>query len=437
MLYPPGEELGPFDGVRIRQFTTVPEVRPLRYPTAPSFFTGVDTLHHIRIACHEIAHLMGTMDLYDMDAKYDTATFAHPNDANDHPVNDWCLMGYYGYGLLSIGSEIPSHLCGWSKMRVGWISPTVLADGFSGPVILYNIETRKDSSLYKLPIDPAHGEYFLLEYRNPRSSGKFDKFDSDFSVYFYPRLAFGADSLDRGLLITHIYDSLGGGNDGTPTYPHYRVAVEDAGYNPAHDYTTNPGGDVSDSAEWWYPYETQKAALFTSEVPGKELFSPTTYPNSDGYGGPSGITVRVDSIVGEKLYAYVINPTAYDTDGDGIPTLLDNCPAVSNPDQKDTDADGVGDLCDNCPLTYNPDQLDSNGNGWGDLCDFRCGDANNDDMVNVGDAVFLINYVFKNGISPHFPGAANVNGDANINVGDVIYIINYVFKAGPVPSCPR
>src|SRR5206468_4995302 len=34
-----------------------------------------------------------------------------------------------------------------------------------------------------------------------------------------------------------------------------------------------------------------------------------------------------------------------DTDGDGIPNLIDNCPFVSNPDQKDSKGDGVGDAC--------------------------------------------------------------------------------------------
>ncbi len=35
-----------------------------------------------------------------------------------------------------------------------------------------------------------------------------------------------------------------------------------------------------------------------------------------------------------------------DTDGDGIPDRLDNCPAVPNPRQDDRDLDGYGDACD-------------------------------------------------------------------------------------------
>ncbi|MCP4567496.1 MAG: hypothetical protein GY841_07950 [FCB group bacterium] len=61
------------------------------------------------------------------------------------------------------------------------------------------------------------------------------------------------------------------------------------------------------------------------------------------------------------------------------------------------------------------------------------GDANRDEALNVGDAVFLINYVFKNGPAPEPLEAGEANCDLAINVGDAVYMINYVFKSGPVP----
>ncbi|MEE9443059.1 MAG: M1 family aminopeptidase [candidate division Zixibacteria bacterium] len=62
------------------------------------------------------------------------------------------------------------------------------------------------------------------------------------------------------------------------------------------------------------------------------------------------------------------------------------------------------------------------------------GDANNDESVNIGDAVFLINIVFKGGPAPQIPNAADANADCSVNVGDAVYIVNHVFRDGPGPQ---
>jgi len=68
-----------------------------------------------------------------------------------------------------------------------------------------------------------------------------------------------------------------------------------------------------------------------------------------------------------------------------------------------------------------------------------CGDANGDGQVNVGDAVYVIAYVFKGGPAPNPVCAGDANHDGQCNVGDAVYLIAYVFKGGPPPvagCCP-
>ncbi|MEE9441918.1 MAG: dockerin type I domain-containing protein [candidate division Zixibacteria bacterium] len=63
------------------------------------------------------------------------------------------------------------------------------------------------------------------------------------------------------------------------------------------------------------------------------------------------------------------------------------------------------------------------------------GDANSDGNHDIGDAVYIINHVFKNGPAPvPYDG---LNGDANcdckVDVGDAVYMIAHIFKDGPGP----
>ena len=64
------------------------------------------------------------------------------------------------------------------------------------------------------------------------------------------------------------------------------------------------------------------------------------------------------------------------------------------------------------------------------------GDSNGDASINVADAVFLINYVFKGGPEPDTLEGGNASCDDAVNVADAVYLINHVFKGGPAPQCP-
>jgi len=61
------------------------------------------------------------------------------------------------------------------------------------------------------------------------------------------------------------------------------------------------------------------------------------------------------------------------------------------------------------------------------------GDVNGDADVNVADAVYLINWIFKGGPAPKRMSEADADCDGKTNISDAVYIINYIFKGGPEP----
>ncbi len=71
--------------------------------------------------------------------------------------------------------------------------------------------------------------------------------------------------------------------------------------------------------------------------------------------------------------------------------------------------------------------------------DVTCGDSNGDDAINIGDVVWIVNYIFKEGPVSDPLCVSDANGDGPINIGDVVHLVNYIFKEGPEPDqncCP-
>lgn len=68
------------------------------------------------------------------------------------------------------------------------------------------------------------------------------------------------------------------------------------------------------------------------------------------------------------------------------------------------------------------------------------GDVNGDWTVDIGDALYLLGYLFLV-TSPPAPVLCNtptssddVNGDGAVNVSDCVYLLRYLFTAGPAPK---
>ena len=65
----------------------------------------------------------------------------------------------------------------------------------------------------------------------------------------------------------------------------------------------------------------------------------------------------------------------------------------------------------------------------------KCGDANADGTIGLGDVVYLISYLYKNGPPPDPYQAGETNCLEEINIGDVVYLIGFLYKGGPAPIC--
>ncbi|MEE9442692.1 MAG: thrombospondin type 3 repeat-containing protein [candidate division Zixibacteria bacterium] len=139
-----------------------------------------------------------------------------------------------------------------------------------------------------------------------------------------------------------------------------------------------------------------------------------------------------------------------DSDDDGIYDAYDNCPFVPNPDQANDDGDSYGNLCDNCPSTPSEDLTDSDGDELGDVCDACPNDADNDidgdsvcgdidncpTVANADQADLNGNNIGDACESTGEFQCGDVNGDGWVNVGDPVYLINFLFKYGPPPCQP-
>ncbi len=68
--------------------------------------------------------------------------------------------------------------------------------------------------------------------------------------------------------------------------------------------------------------------------------------------------------------------------------------------------------------------------------EFIRGDANGDEVIDVADVMYLINYLFLGGSEPIPWESGDVNCDGEVDIGDVTYLINYLFLGGSPPmSC--
>jgi hypothetical protein len=67
---------------------------------------------------------------------------------------------------------------------------------------------------------------------------------------------------------------------------------------------------------------------------------------------------------------------------------------------------------------------------------FIRGDCNDDGNVDLGDAVCVLNWLFRGGPTPDCIAATNTDGVGPVGLTDPIYLLNHLFRGGPAPVAP-
>jgi len=130
-----------YDGVFINDYMMNPEIR-----TAGA----AQNLVGIGVICHEFGHNLGIPDLYDTDASNGASAGA----------GEWALMA----SATWLGGEHqPGNFCAWTKVELGWDTPTDLIIGNSGEYQLDPASIHQDE-IYKVSTALSN-EYFLIENR--------------------------------------------------------------------------------------------------------------------------------------------------------------------------------------------------------------------------------------------------------------------------------
>jgi M6 family metalloprotease-like protein len=220
------------------EWTSDEGVKVYDYHTEPALWGQSGTaIVRFGVIAHETGHFFGLPDLYD-------------TDQSGEGIGSWGIMANsWGFDYSQLH---PPHFCAWSKIFLGWVTPTVIST--NGLYTIDQVETNPQ--IYRIDNGYPSGEYLLIENRQP----------------------VGIETVvpQGGLCIYHIDDTTTDYN--TEGYPgqagwpengnHYRVAVLQA--DGAYDLENNR--DRGDR------YDVYRGGGVSEIGPG-----PGNHPNTDAY----------------------------------------------------------------------------------------------------------------------------------------------------------
>jgi len=316
----------------------IPETESRLLPTV----TGGNTLLELGInglLCASVGNFLGLPDLFD-------------TKTGRTGIGRFGLMD--GQAIFSFSGAFPPEPSAWEKYWLGWVQPITVA---SGEQTIALPAVALQDSIYRIPISGE--EYFLVENRNRDPLGNGDTIISRYNgvqrVQTFARDTTGFNAFDisalegtiidvedldwslpgglssdgiffdGGVLIWHIDESVIRSNldanavNANPKRRGVDLEEADGSQDIGQDYGfLSPGSGSEEGTPLDFWYAGNSSPVF------KNVFSPTSHPNSNSYAGAnSHITIRDFSARGSRMTAAV-------SVGDGGVTLLPGFPKGLN-----------------------------------------------------------------------------------------------------------
>jgi M6 family metalloprotease-like protein len=224
----------------------------------------------IGTAVHELGHVLGLPDLYDVTGQ-------------SEGIGPYSVMGLGNWGGVDgLMTSRPSALDPWSRMQLGFITPTAVSGDWTGNI---NSLNNANSNVIKVTHPSNANQFFLIENRQFSNVW-------DVGIAMWNRNANAAG----GIMVYHVDNSMRSDNPGDPTRNnnnrnHQMVGVREA-----------DGGNLMLTSV--APWGTTQDHFFSAG--SFATFAPDSSPNSNFFGGggrnvATGITIVVNSARGDVM----------------------------------------------------------------------------------------------------------------------------------------
>ena len=258
---------------------------------------------------------------------------------------------------------------------------------------------------------------------------------------------------------------------GDQTSPSYSLSIDPPANLPPEITTTTPlAGDTRVRhgldlymVNWEYSDPENNSCwvtVYLGSTPefneNAELLAPSVHTSAD----LDFVVLNTAEVKPGTYYMYCQITDGGRTTGDwseGTLTIVDLGEAcIDIAGAQDCNQNGLSDACDiefgeseDCNRNGVPDEcdissgasLDLNSDSTPDECEssaraFHRGDVNNDSLLDISDAVGILDYLFSGGLRVTCLEAADFNNDWVVDITDPVAALNYLFVGGEPPAAP-